>query len=132
MNVAGFKSRSITIVLAVAAAGGCASRGTVPAQDDLTRVAASVKAAEQAGASEHGSTEMNLARQKLAAAERARDKGDDKLAQRLLVEADLDAELAVAKTAHHEMQAAVAELQESIRTLQQELRRNEQQTLGRL
>ena len=75
---------------------------------------------------------MNLARQKLAAADKARQEGDDELAQRLAVEADLDATLAAAKARSHEMQSAVVELRESIRTLKQELLRSEQQTIGRL
>lgn len=131
MNVR-FKSCFVPFVLGGAVwVAGCATSGS-PAQDELVRAAASVDAAEQAGAYEHGSAEMNLARQKLAAAERAQQQGDDRQAQRLAVEADLDAELALAKADNRQLQAAVAELQESIRTLQQDLRRSEQQALGRL
>jgi Domain of unknown function (DUF4398) len=128
-----FKAWSTPVVVAAAlAGGGCASNRVVPNEAEVTRATASIEAAEKAGAYEHGGAELNLARQKLTAAKEAADDGETELAQRLAIEADLDADLALAKANNQEMQATVAELQDSIRTLQQELRRNEQQNIGRL
>ncbi len=135
MNGGRLKKWCIPLVLAAfGATAGCASNDNrrLPSDDQFVRATASVAAADNTGAYEHGSLEMNLARQKLAAAAKAREEGDDELAQRLAVEADLDATLAAAKARSHEMQSAVAELRESIRTLKQELLRSQQQTLGRL
>jgi len=120
------------VTAALLAVAGCASERSLPRPEEITRAEATIDAADKAGAYERGSTEMTLARQKLASAQKALADGDNGIASRLAVEADLDAQLAMAKARSHEMQAAVAELNESIRTLQQELRRNEVETLGRL
>jgi hypothetical protein len=100
--------------------------------EELTRATASVEAAEKGGAYEHGSVELSQARRKLMSAQQALADGDDEIASRLAEEADVDAQLAMAKARSQEMQAAVAELNESIRTLQNEVRRNDLETLGRL
>jgi chromosome segregation ATPase len=133
MNIESLKAWSVPVVVAAAlAGGGCASNRVVPNEEELARATASIEAAEKAGAFEHGGAELNKARQKLTAAKEAADEGETERAQRLAIEADLDADLAVAKSDNQEIQAAVAELQESIRTLQQELQRSEQQNIGRL
>jgi peptidoglycan hydrolase CwlO-like protein len=127
------RNASITALLvACLMAASCASQRSVPKPEELTRAAATVGAAEKAGAYEHGNTEMTMARRKLKDAERALEDGDKGVAARLAEEADLDAQLAMAKARSQEMQAAVAELNENIRTLQQELRRSDLETLGRL
>jgi Skp family chaperone for outer membrane proteins len=132
MNGKRFNGWSISVALAAAAVGaGCASRGTVVAQAELTRAAASLEAAGEVRAYE-GSADLTRARQKLAAAEKAGREGDVERARRLAVEADLDSRLAIAKADKYAMQTAVAELQQTVRTLQQDLRRSEQQSLGRL
>jgi chromosome segregation ATPase len=132
MNGKRFNGWFIPVTLAAAAvAAGCASRGAVSAQAALTRAAESVKAADKANPYAHGSAELARARQKLAAAEKARQAGDGELARRLAVEADLDAQLAVAKADKYAIQTAVAEVQENVRTLQEDLRRSEQRSLGR-
>jgi hypothetical protein len=139
MKVQPFKILVMPAAIAVLlTTGGCATNGAGRDDEEISRATAlgeateSVEAADEAGAYEHGSAEMELARRKLAAAEKAAEEGEDELAQQLAIEADLDADLAVAKSNNQEIQAAVAELQESIRTLQQEIRRSEQQSIGRL
>jgi hypothetical protein len=94
-------------------------------QDELDRAEASILAAERAGAYEHGSADLNLAREKLNAARQAAEEGEVVTAERLAVEADLDAHVAMATAQNQESQAAVEELQESIRTLEEELRRSD-------
>ncbi|HZF27741.1 MAG TPA: DUF4398 domain-containing protein [Gammaproteobacteria bacterium] len=128
-----FRNASTPLVLAAClVAAGCAAERSLPKPEDLTRATASVEAAEKAGAYEHANVEMAQARRKLSSAQRALADGDRDVAARLAVEADLDAQLAMAKARSHETQAAVAELHENIRTLQEELRRSDFETLGRL
>ncbi len=121
---------------AVLAASGCAGsseRADAGAyRDSLVKAEASVDAAEKAGAYESGSADLNRAREKLAAARKASEAGDEEVAQRLAIEADLDADVASATAQNQELQDALSELQQSIRTLQDEVRRNEQRRLGRL
>jgi uncharacterized protein involved in propanediol utilization len=133
MSLQRFRNASIPALLAAClTAAGCAAQRSLPRPEELTRAAASVEAADKAGAYEHGKTEVTLARQKLSSAEKALAEGDKSVAVRLAEEADLDAQLAMAKARSRETQAAVAELNENIRTLQEELRRSDLETLGRL
>ena len=94
-------------------------------QEVLERAQASLAEAERAGAGEHGSADLNRAREKLNAAQRAAEDGDAARAERLVVEAELDADVALATARNQEAQAAVDELEASLRTLEDELRRNE-------
>jgi type VI protein secretion system component VasK len=130
-------TRNVIVGLAATfVAAGCAGgskRADATAQKEvIERAAASIDEAEKAGAYEHGSADLNRAREKLSAARKASEDGEDEVAQRLAVEADLDADVAAATARNQEMQAAVTELQQSIRALQDELQRNEQRGVGRL
>jgi peptidoglycan hydrolase CwlO-like protein len=125
------------VIAALTIAGsGCASgrdgqRSSAQRPEEITRASATVDAAEKAGAYEHGSVELNSARRKLSDAEKALQDGDREVAAWLGQEADLDAQLAMAKARNAEMQSAVTQLNESIRALQEEAGRGETRTLGR-
>ena len=123
----------IPVVIAALTFAGCASdrQRTAQRPEQITRAAATVEAAQRAGAYEHGNVELTSAQRKLADAEKALQDGDRQEAAWLGEEADLDAQLAMAKARNAEMQSAVTELNESIRALQEEARRGEAQTLGR-
>jgi hypothetical protein len=114
------------LVLISAALLGCANVGRVePAayEQDLVRARASIAEAERAGAARFGSAELALARDKLRAAERAVEDGAGERAQRLAVEADLDADLAAAITRSEQTQALASEVRSGLATLEEELRR---------
>jgi hypothetical protein len=108
---------------------GCASNGrietTASYEAELERAQASVTEAEQAGAAEFGGPQLALAREKLRDAERAAKEGNGERARRLAVEADLDAELAVAIERNRDTQALVTEIRSTLQTLEEELRRGE-------
>lgn len=131
-------TRNILVGCAAAvAAWGCAGNSQrtadeVAYREDFVRAEASIGEAERAGAYESGGAELNRAREKLNAARKASEEGDVVIAQRLAIEADLDADLAAATARNRDAQSAVSELQQSIETLQEELRRNEQRGVGRL
>jgi hypothetical protein len=67
----------------------------------------------------------------LRAAERAAEDDDFELAQQLAVQADLDADLAVATTRNRETQQLVTEVRAGLQTLEDELRRNERNNVSR-
>jgi predicted metal-dependent hydrolase len=120
------------MVVVSGCAGNSRREDTSAYQESFARAEASIDEAEKVGAYEHGSADLNRAREKLNAARKASEKGDEDVAQRLAIEADLDADVAAATARNQEMQGAVTELQESVRTLQDELRRDEQRNLNRL
>jgi hypothetical protein len=108
---------------------GCAnnsssSRADIPAYErDIARARASLAEAEQAGAADYGNAQLALARDKLRAAEQFADDGETERARRLAVEADLDADLAVAITRNRQTQQLATEVRSGLQTLEEELRR---------
>jgi hypothetical protein len=124
---------AVTVTLMAGCANESASRrdgrdAASSYQTDLDRAAASIAAAEREGATQHGGADLTRARDKLNEARRFADAGNEAAAQRLAVEAGLDADVALATERNATAQAAVTELNESIRTLQEELQRNEQRS----
>jgi hypothetical protein len=103
-----------------------------PEQQAIRRAEASINEAQNAGAFEQAGADLNRAREKLAKAREAMEEGDEEIAERLAIEAELDAEVATATADNQEMQAALSELEAGIRTLQEEIRRNEQREQSRL
>ena len=118
----------IGLLMISAAMLGCANNeqrvvATAAYEQDFTRARTSISQAEQAGAAEYGNAQLALARDKLRAAEEAAEDGEVDRAQRLAVEADLDADLAAAITRNQQTQALVSEVRSGLRTLEGELRR---------
>jgi hypothetical protein len=93
---------------------------------EISAARASITDAERAGANEYGGAQLARARDKLRAAEEAAEDGELERARRLAVEADLDADLAVAIARNRETQALAVEVREGLETLEQELQRGEQ------
>jgi len=91
------------------------------------RVARSETVVQQAqqtvGNSEAGAVEMQQAKEKLEGAERAVKDGNNENADRLASQAQLTAELAVAKAQNAQARKAADELTASIETLRQEAAR---------
>jgi hypothetical protein len=134
-------ARNVLVGCAVAiVAWGCAGNSQRRAdraddetyRDDFVRAEASIEEAQRLGAFESGGAELNRAREKLNAARKAAEDGEAAMAQRLAIEANLDADLAAATARNQDAQSAVSELQASIEALQDELSRNEQRSPGRL
>jgi hypothetical protein len=122
-----------SLLLISAALLGCANNAPVAGsaaalvayEKDIERARASIAEAEEAGAEELGSAQLTLARDKLTAAEDAVEDGASERAQRLAVEAALDADLATAIARNRQTQALVTEVRSGLRTLEEELRRTE-------
>lgn len=110
---------------------GCANNSRTSRVDipdferDIARARASLAEAEQAGAADYGNAQLALARDKLRAAEEFADDGDIERARRLAIEADLDADLAVAITRNRETQQLATEVRSGLQTLEDELRRGQ-------
>src|SRR5262245_24482942 len=89
--------------LSMSMMAGCASESasrrdanTATYQEAVDRAQASIQQAGQGASSEYGSADLNRAREKLDEARRFNDAGNETMAERLAVEADLDAEVALA------------------------------------
>ena len=108
-------------LLALAAAG-CATRAPPPT-DQMTVAKASVDNANMGGARAYASTELSMANEKLAHAQRAMADRDYATATRFAQQAQVDAQLATSKTqaakarrAADEAQAAANAVHEQTRT----------------
>ena len=98
-----------------------------PAADEQIAVAKqSVARAEQAGAPQDAPTELASARDKLAQAEKANEKHDKTLAERMAEQASIDAQVAEATALQQHSHKAATEFEASMQTLQQEAQRNTQ------
>jgi septal ring factor EnvC (AmiA/AmiB activator) len=104
--------------------GACATSPEPVA--DVARAEAGIDQAEQAGAQEYGSVELDAARDKLTSARAAVAEGEMVLARNYAEEAALAADLAAAKTRTGKADAAVKELEDSIAVLREEIARNRQ------
>jgi hypothetical protein len=128
------------LLLISAALLGCASNEQVATstaiaaviEQDIARARAMITQAEEIGAARFGGPELTLARDKVQAAEQAAEDGAVTRAARLAIEAELDAELAIAITRNRETQSLAAEVESGLRTLEAELRRTEGAGFGRL
>jgi hypothetical protein len=89
----------------------------------ISTARASIADAERAGGNEYGGAQLALAHDKLRAAEEAAQDGEIERGRRLAVEADLDANLAMAIARNRETQALVIEVREGLETLEQEVQR---------
>lgn len=112
-----------TIAAGLMIVTGCASTGDRPVQQ-LTRAESSIEHAEQNGAREYSTVSLDQARDKLAQAQRAADRGETDQARRLAEQAELDAELAAAQASRGKADEALAEIDQSINTLREEIARN--------
>lgn len=111
-------------VLVAAAAmlvGGCAS--TPAPVEQLAVSTAAVGRAGSAGGSEMAPAEMQMAREKLDLAKRAMVSEDFDSARRFAQQAQVDAQLAEARSRSVKARKAADELQEGIRVLREELNR---------
>jgi hypothetical protein len=112
----------------IAAAGLLAGCGGISemTKDRVARSETAVRQTQQTiGNSEAGAVELQRAREHLAQAHKALDDKKEKPALRHAQEAELAAELAVAKSQTAAARNAADELQASIKTLRQEVERGE-------
>ena len=94
-------------------------------KESVARAEAKVQQVQQAiGTTEGGAIELQRANDHLQAAKKAVEDGDETPAQRHAAQAELDAELAVAKTQHVAARKAADETQASIDQLRRESERS--------
>lgn len=111
----------VATVLSLLAGCGGISEMT---KDRVARSETAVRQAQQTiGSSESGALELQTARNHMEEARQALEEEKEEPALRHARQAELSAELAVAKSQSAEARAAAEELQASIRTLRQEAQR---------
>jgi hypothetical protein len=124
MNTLYQPSPSLLVISLAALALFSACTVSKATKESVARADAKVQQVQQAiGSSEGGAIELQRARDHLQQAHKAVDDGDDKPAQRHASQAELDAELAVAKTQHVTARKAADEMQASIDLLRTESER---------
>lgn len=104
---------------------GCASAPD-PLVPQIARAETNIENAEQTGAEQFASADLDMARTKLKQAEQAAENGNDATALRLANQAELDARVAAARAEEAEAQAALAEIKQGIETLRQEVNQQTQ------
>jgi chromosome segregation ATPase len=123
MNSLHIKLAPVYVALAVVAAG-CSSGVSELTKDRVSRSEVAVQQAQQAiGNSEVGAVELQAARDDLDRAHQALAAKKDEPAQRYAQRAQLDSDLAIAKSQSAAARKAADELSASIQTLKQETQR---------
>ena len=123
MNSLHIKAAPVYVALACIAAG-CSSGVSELTKDRVSRSEVAVQQAQQAvGNSESGAVQLQKARDDLDRAKQAVAAKKDELAQRYAQQAQLDADLAIAKSQSASARKAADELSASIQTLKQESQR---------
>lgn len=114
------------VLLAALLLAGCASSAmpSTQLQQQMARSTSAVTEAEEVGAHELAPVALRDAEQKLERAQEAMAKEKFELAERLAVQAEVDAELAEVTALSEKTKLAVRELKETIRTLREEIARN--------
>lgn len=115
-------AKSAAVALALCALAACASSSVRPTEG-MTRAEKSIEQADQAGARRFDPGTLDSAKDKLARAKAAADKGDTVTANQLTEQADLDAELAAARGRSADAKKAADEVRASLVTLRAELAR---------
>jgi Domain of unknown function (DUF4398) len=111
------------IALLVSVVAACATQQPVP-NEALARAEQSVEQADQAGARRFDPGNLDAAKEKLAQARAAAQKGDKRNATLLAEQAELDAELAAAHGRSGSAKIAADELRASLETLRAETTRS--------
>jgi len=118
-------SSRLTRFTALALIACAAPLAAKPVAVDRVAVArASLDRAEQAQAAQFAQVELKSARDKLAAAQTASEKGKKDVATRLANEADLEAQLAEATARAKQQEELVTQMEASLRDLRNEATRN--------
>jgi hypothetical protein len=112
-----------SIAVASLVAAGCASGPSI-SDTGIARAEATIENADGTGAAEFASTELETAREKLVQAKLAAEQGDEELAARLAEEAEIEAQVAMARAEHAEAEEAVREVRQGTETLRRELQMN--------
>jgi hypothetical protein len=111
--------------------GNRGDAASVSYRENVVRAETNIEQAERAGGYEYAGADLTRAKEKLTAARKASDEGETAEAERLVIEAGLDAELASATVRNQEAQKSATELRDSLRSLEGEVQRNEDRSGSR-
>ena len=123
MKTAPLLRSSLSLFALALGLAACAT--TKPPSASLTNGAQrAIQVADEAGAQEHAPSELRFAREKILAAQEANAVEDFALAQRLLEQAEVDAELALSRTKAEQTRMQVEKLRAEVRDLRQSIADN--------
>ena len=106
---------TVTVILLAA----CAAPG--PSEDIFASAQQAVEQAEAAGGEEYAPMEMRFAREKLSEAREGVEKRQNDVASYLIEQAEINAELAIAKSAAAQQRNRVSELRRAVEVLEEDL-----------
>lgn len=116
--------RAFVIAAAAAAATGCASGDNLTSAA-IERADRAIEIAEENGAQQYASTTLAQARNKAADAQLALNGKEEERSARLAVQAEIDAELAIAETNRRRTEESLEEVNDSLADLRSEIDRSE-------
>lgn len=115
----------VTAALALLLAA-CASRP--PSESLFSNARSAIATAERAGATEHAPVELRFAREKLRAANTLADIGEHQEAEWRLAEAEINAELALARARAEQTRKRLAEARQELEQVRRDIRHTFGQT----
>ena len=111
---------AVVMLLAATALSGCTSSAPRP-DDALVRAKTAVDQATTAGSGQYAAVDLNNAETKLQTANEAESKDDYKQARYMAEEAEVDAELALAKTQNAKAEEAAKQVHQGNQALQNQV-----------
>jgi len=106
-------------------ASGCAGNGTIITKDQIANTERSISEVRNSNATIKAPLELKMAEEKLEAAKAAMEKKEYEQARFLIEKAQVDSDLALAKTNSIKAKQNVKELRDSIDALDKEIERSQ-------
>jgi len=114
------KHMRVLIILFAIVLAACATPG--PSEDIFASAQQAVEQAEAAGGEEYAPVEMRFAKEKLTEAREGVEKRQNDVASYLIEQAEINAELAIAKSAAAKQRNKVSELRRAVEVLEEDLK----------
>ena len=122
----GFLRIACTLALCcLMGAGGCAGKGAIIVKEQIANTEKSIGEARDSNATINAPLELKMAVEKLEAAKAAMEKKEYDQARLLIEKAQVDSDLAMAKTSSIKAKQNVKELRDSIDALGKEIERSQ-------
>ena len=114
------KHMRVLIILFAIVLAACVTPG--PSEDIFASAQQAVERAEAAGGEEYAPVEMRFAKEKLTEAREGVEKRQNDVASYLIEQAEINAELAIAKSAAAKQRNKVSELRRAVEVLEEDLK----------
>ena len=120
-----FRTVCVLALCSMLGAGGCSGKGAIIAKEQIANTERSIGEARDSNATINAPLELKMAVEKLEAAKAAMEKNEYDQAHLLIEKAQVDSDLALAKTNSKKAKQNVKELRDSIDALGKEIERSQ-------